>query len=129
MRALFRRIYQTGVAIATFGTIAAITRAARLIAIAVIVAALVLIVTVLTVLLTQLSHRLTQHAGVMFGVLQEVFMRHAVIGQLRIARQLEVFLDDLLRGAAHLAFGTRRFKDAVDDVSHRTRTVRLGTRS
>jgi 16S rRNA (adenine1518-N6/adenine1519-N6)-dimethyltransferase len=51
------------------------------------------------------AHRLAQHAGIVFGVLREVFGRHAVVRQLGIARQSLVFLDDLLRRSAHLAFG------------------------
>ena len=76
-----------------------------------------------------LALRLTQHAGVMFGVLQEVLFGHAVIRQLRIARKHQVFVDDLLGGATHLAFRPRTVKDAVDDIANRALAVRLGTRT
>ena len=47
----------------------------------------------------------SQHARVVFGVLEEVLGGHAIIRQLRIPRQKKVFVDDLLGGAAHLALG------------------------
>ena len=64
-----------------------------------------------------LALRFAQQAQVMFGVLLKVLSRHAIIGQLRIARQLIVFVDDLLRGAAHLALGARAVKDPVHHIS------------
>jgi len=42
----------------------------------------------------------------MLRVLLEVFQRHSVAAQLRVARKLVVFVNDLLRGATHLAFRT-----------------------
>ena len=57
-----------------------------------------------------------QKAQIMFGVLLEILHRHAVIAQLGVAGQLIVFVDDLLRRAAHLAFGTRAVEHTVDDV-------------
>ena len=50
-------------------------------------------------------------------------------GELRIAGERIVFLDDLLRRAAHLAFGARGIEDAVDDIAERARAVLLGTRA
>ena len=41
----------------------------------------------------------------MFCVLLEVFRRNAVVAYLGIARKLIIFLDNLLRRTAHLAFG------------------------
>ena len=73
--------------------------------------------------------RLAQHAGVMFGVLQEILSRDAIIRQLGIARQHLIFLDDLLRRATHLALGPRAFKHPVDDIAERARAVLLGTRT
>lgn len=53
----------------------------------------------------QLALRLAQQTQVMFGVLLKVFGRHPVIGQGSVARQLVVFINDLLRRAAYLALG------------------------
>lgn len=61
-----------------------------------------------------------QHAQVMFRMLLEIFHRNAVIAKLGVARQLVVFVDDLLRGAAHLAFGTGAVEHAVDDITDTT---------
>jgi hypothetical protein len=52
-----------------------------------------------------LALRLGQHAQVMFRMLLEILRRHAVIGQLRVAGQLVVLVDDLLRRAATLPSG------------------------
>ena len=99
--------------------------------IAVVIAAIAIALLVVLMLLAfgLLALRLAQHAGVMLGVLQEGLFRHAVIRQLGIARQRQIFLDDLLRGAAHLALGTRRIKYTIDDIAERTLTVRLRTRT
>jgi hypothetical protein len=59
----------------------------------------------------------------MFSVLGEILCIHAIIGQLRIAVQLIVFLNDLLRGAAHFAIRTRAIKHPVNDVSARRSVV------
>ncbi len=72
---------------------------------------------------------LAKKAGVMLGVLQEILAGHAVVGQLRIARQLLIFLDDLLRRAAHLAFGAGAVEDTVDDIAEGARAVRFRTRT
>ena len=49
-----------------------------------------------------LAHRFAQKSRVMFCVLLEIFHRHAVTCQGRVARQLVVLVDDLLRRAADL---------------------------
>ena len=77
----------------------------------------------------QFLHRLGQHPRVVFGVLQEVFGRHPVVRELRIARQHLVLLDDLLRRATHLALGTRGVENAVDDIAEGARAVLVGTRA
>jgi hypothetical protein len=64
-----------------------------------------------------------QHSGVMLGMLMKVFSRHAVITQLRIACQLVVFIDYLLRRAAHFSLGTRAVENPVNYVSHGTIAV------
>ena len=69
--------------------------------------------------------RLAQHPQVMLGVLLKVLGRDAIVGQLRVTRQLVVFLDDLLRGAAHLALGSRTVEDPVYNIADRTVAVRL----
>ena len=73
--------------------------------------------------------RLAQHAGVMFGMLEEVFGCHAVIRQLRIAGERQVLVDDLLRRAADLALGAGRVEDPVDDIAERALPVRFRTRT
>ena len=99
--------------------------------VAALMAAAVMVAVLLLLLLAAflLAQRLTQHAGVMFGVLEEVLLRHAVAAKLRVAGQREVFVDDLLRRAAHLAFGAGAVEDAVDDVAKRTLPVRLRPRA
>ena len=61
----------------------------------------------------------------MFGVLLEVLCRHAVVAQLGVTRQLVVFLDNLLRRAADLAFGARTVENAVNDVATLRLTVAI----
>jgi hypothetical protein len=98
-----------------------VTLPVRLFALPLGLIALGLAVAVLTLLLFAALIDLTlgfgQKAQVMFGVLLEVFHRHAVIAQLRVTSQLIVFVDDLLRSTAHLAFGTGTVEHAVDNVS------------
>jgi hypothetical protein len=65
---------------------------------------------------------LTQQAQIVFCVLLKVLSGHTVIGQLGVARQLIVFVDNLLGRTAHLAFGTRAVKNPVYDIAPR-RTV------
>lgn len=63
------------------------------------------------------AHRFAQHPQIMFGVLLEIFGGHAIIAQLRVARQLVVFVDDLLRCAAHFAFGAGTVEHTVHNIS------------
>jgi len=72
-----------------------------------------------------LAHRFAQHAGIVLGMLHEVLVRHAVIRQLRVAGEVLVLFDDLLRRTAHLALGTRRVEYTVDDVAEGARAVLL----
>ena len=108
--------------------IAAIVLAATLVAAALLVVLLLLLLLLLT-LRVHLALRFGQHAGVMLRVLLEVFQCDAVIAKLRITGQLVVFVDDLLRGASHLAFRPRAVKHAVDDVSDRAVAVPFGPRA
>jgi hypothetical protein len=64
-----------------------------------------------------------------FGMLLEVFRRDPVARQLRIARKLVVFLDDLLGRAAHLALGAGTVEHSVDDIPDRAIAVRLVART
>ena len=73
--------------------------------------------------LVHFAHRLGQNTGIMFGVLGKVFGIDPVIGQLRIAVQLGVFFDDLLRRAAHFAIGARAVEHPVDDIAARRANV------
>jgi hypothetical protein len=70
-----------------------------------------------------------KHPKVVLGMLLKVFRRDPVIRQLRIARQLVVFVDDLLRRAADFSLGTGRLEHAVDDVADRAVAVPLGPRA
>jgi len=69
--------------------------------------------------------RFGQQAGVMLGMLVEVFGGDTIIRQLRVAREEDILFNDLLRGAAHLAFGARAVEDAVDDIANGARAVRF----
>lgn len=53
----------------------------------------------------------------MLGVLLKVLSRHAVIAKLRVAGQLVVFLDNLLRRAAHLTLRTGAVEHPIDDIA------------
>ena len=103
----------------------------RPIAISIAVCGLVLLLELLTLVLLglHLTRGFCQKPCVMLGMLQKVFSRHTVVGQLRIPRQKLVFFDDLLRCATHLALGARAVKDAVDDVAEGARAVLLRTRA
>lgn len=70
-----------------------------------------------------------QKAGVMLGMLKKRLLCHPVIRQLRVTRQCQVFFNDLLGGAAHLALWSRGIKDTVNNIAERTLTVRLRTRT
>ena len=76
-----------------------------------------------------LAVRLGQKPGVMFGVLQKVLGGDAVIRQLRVTGEELIFLDQLGRGATHLAIRARTVEHAVDDVAERARAGRLRTRT
>jgi hypothetical protein len=73
--------------------------------------------------------RLGQHPGVMLGVLLEILGGDTVARELRIAGELVVLVDDLLRRAAHLALGAGAVEDAVDDIADRPVAVRLRPRT
>lgn len=75
------------------------------------------------------AHRLGQKPRIVLGMLKEVLSRHPVIRQLGIACQKLILFNDLLRRAAHLAFGARAVEDTVDDIAERARAVLLGTRA
>ena len=61
--------------------------------------------------------------------LQEILGGHAVIRQLGIAGEELIFLDQLGRGAAHLAIWSRTVEHTIDDIAERARAVRLRTRT
>jgi hypothetical protein len=69
-------------------------------------------------LLGLIALRLSEHPGVVLGMLQEALGGHAVAGQVRVTRQRLVLVDDLLRGAPHLAVGACALEDAVDDIAN-----------
>ena len=69
--------------------------------------------------------RFDQHAGVMLCVLKKILGRYAVVRQLRIAREQQILVDDLLRCAADLAIRARRIEYPVDDIAQGPLTVRL----
>ena len=109
---------------------------ARAIAAAVITMAVATIaIAGLLVLLARLlfrSHftlRFGEHTRVMLCVLQEILGSDAIIGNLGVAREHLVFLDDLLRSATHLAFGAGAVEDTIDDIAEGARAVLLGTRA
>ncbi len=142
VRARFGQIDQISLIIAAqnpkgFGPISALDRLIAAIIAAILTVPLVMAIATLpaTLLLARLllsrlfAHRLGQKPGVMLGMLQEVFRGHAVIRQLGITCQKLIFFNDLLRRAAHLAFGARAVEDTVDDIAERARAVLLGTRA
>lgn len=57
--------------------------------------------------------RCQQQAGIMLRMLEEIFRRHPITRKLGVARQRQIFVDDLLRRAAHLAFRPRAFINPV----------------
>ena len=109
--------------------------AAPVIAVTLLAVAIAAAIAILLELLTRLlfggllTHGFGQKAGIMFCVLQEILGRHAVVRQLRIAGKHLIFFNNLLRRAAHLAFGARAVEDTVDDIAEGTRAVLLGTRA
>ena len=76
---------------------------------------LLLLVLLLAFLLLALC--LGQHAQIMLGMLLKVFSGNPVVRQLRVAGQLIILVYNLLRRAAHFAFGTRRIEHTVYDVT------------
>ena len=70
--------------------------------------------------LIHLALRFAQQTQIMLGVLLKVLGRNTVIAQLCIAGQLVVFLDNLLRRAAHLTLGAGAVKNTVDDIAAAT---------
>ena len=72
----------------------------------------------------------SQNTPIVLRVLHEIFRGHAVIAQLRITRQLAIFVDDLLRRAPYLSIRTGTIKDPVDDIGTReTVAVHFGPRA
>ena len=62
--------------------------------------------------LPELFLRRRDQTKIMLGVLIVVFRRDRIAGRLRVARQLNVFLGDMVGGAADFHVGTVRFVDA-----------------
>jgi len=81
--------------------------------------AITLLAFLLLALFVHLALRFAQQPCVMFRMLLKIFDRNPVIAQMRIARQLIIFVDNLLGRTAHLAFGTRAVKNPVDDITAR----------
>ena len=69
--------------------------------------------------------RFAQHPQIVLGMLLKVLGGHAVTGQLGVARQLVVLVDDLLRRAAHLALGAGTVEHPVDDVTAATAGIAI----
>ncbi len=67
-----------------------------------------------------LSLRFAKQAHVVLGMLLKIFGRHPVSGKLRVARQLVVLVNDLLRRAAYFAFGARTVEYSVYNVATAT---------
>ena len=71
-----------------------------------------------------------QKTQVMFRMLLEVLSCDPVIAELRIACQLVVFINDLLRSPAHLALWAGAVEDAIYNIDPIGAVpVRLGTRT
>ena len=107
------------------GPVAVLARVSILATLPLRLAALAILLLPRILLSSHLAGRLGQHTGVMLGVLVKVFSGDTVIRQLCIAGEKLVFLDDLLRRAAHLAFGAGTVEHTVDDISDGAWTVRL----
>lgn len=93
---------------------------------AVILAILAVMLLLMLELLLPLGHFtlcLTQHPGVMLGMLKKALLSHAIIGKLGIARQHQIFVDDLLRRATNLTLRTGAVKDAIDDIPQRALAI------
>ena len=61
------------------------------------------------ILLAELLLRGCDQTEVMFGVLEIIFRRDRIAGGLSVARELEIFLRHVVRGAANLYVGAVRF--------------------
>ena len=94
-----------------------------------VVAVVAVVLARLLLALVLFARRLGQHAGVMLGVLEEALLGHAVARKLGVAGERKVFLDDLLGGAADLAFGAGAVEHAVDDIAKRALAAGLVTRT
>lgn len=74
--------------------------------------------------------RLIQKTQIMLSVLLKILSRDPVVAQLRIASQLVVFINDLLRRPAHLALRAGAVEDAINNINPIGAVpVRLGTRT
>lgn len=96
------------------------------------IAAIIVLTMVMWVLALAFGHlalRFTQHAGIVFGMLQEALFGDTVMGQLGVPRKRQIFFNDLLRGATHLALGPRAVEDTVDHIAKRALAIRFTTRT
>ena len=73
--------------------------------------------------------RFVQKPHVVLGMLLEILCRNPVAGQLRIARQLIVLVDHLLRCATHFALRPVGIKHTVYDVTGWAVAVRFRPRT
>ena len=115
--ALMRRSAIGGIAFLTLGPLAVPLGLAFAVLAVLFFLTLALLAFLLFATLVHLALCFGQHAQIVFGVLLKVFGRYAVIAQLGIAGKLVIFLDNLLRRAAHFAFGARAVEHAVHDVA------------
>ena len=90
-----------------------------------VVAAIPTALVILLLAFGLLAHRFAQKPRIMLGMLKERLLCHAVVGQLRIARQSQIFFNDLLWSSTHFALGPRGVKDAIDDITQRALAVRF----
>ncbi len=132
-----RSVALVAVALMVLVTVALITVASVLVAaiIVTVVAAPLAALPVALLLLLLFASRfllaqgLVQQPGIVLGMLLKVFEGDAIIRELRIARELIVLLDDLLRRSADFALGSGGVEDAVDHISDGSVAVRLRPRS
>ena len=132
-RSVTSRGLRTGVGTLSVATPRLTTAVSAIATLVIIASALVAAILLLLSLLLLaagilLALRFAQHTKVMLGMLLKVFSRDTVVGQLRVTGKLVVFVDDLLRGAAHLALWAGAVEHAVDDVADRALAVPLGPR-
>jgi hypothetical protein len=69
--------------------------------------------------------RSPKHAQIMLGMLEKILCRNTVARQLCIPPKLLVFIDNLLRRAAHLTLWPRAVKNPVRDIAAALRTVAI----